>query len=296
MKSVRAALGLCAVLALPALASAQATYTSQEREVETKSHSELLLWQQGTDPSTAPATATHTASDDHLTGAPDFTPFTAAVGSTAPPVVGPAVRDGDASASQTSSFSPQAITASASVSASGDALFPDAGVISAVNAILQPPVPYFFGYLRGSESGRSQLTVEFELSEPTPYTLVGSLAAGPGFPGFPSQFQSSTASLDLIGPGGTEILSDEVISCDCEHELDHEGVLAPGSYTLYLVAGSGVAPFCDFLSCNNYATDAAFDVSLSLAGAPVVPGPSRGLAALLGLALAAVGAAALRRA
>ena len=54
MKSVRAALGLCAVLALPALASAQATYTSQEREVETKSHSELLLWQQGTDPSTAP--------------------------------------------------------------------------------------------------------------------------------------------------------------------------------------------------------------------------------------------------
>jgi hypothetical protein len=295
MRRARVALAACTALAWPALAVAQATYSAQEREVETTSHSELLLWQQGTDPTTAPPNASYTANDDHLTGAPDFAPFTATVDSTAPAVVGPAVRPGAASASQTSSLQPHAIQASASVSASGEALFPAAGVITALNALLQPPVPYFFGYLHGSESGRSQLTVTFELSEPTPYILAGSLAAGPGFPGFPSQFESSTASVYLIGPSGT-VESDEAISCDCEHALDREGVLAPGSYTLFLSAGSSVAPFCDLLSCYTYATDAAFDVTLSLAGAPVVPGPSRGVVALLGLVLVALGAAALRRA
>lgn len=296
MRTTRAALAVCVSL-WPALAFAQATFTSQEREVETKSHSELFLWQEGTDPTTAPATATYTANDDHLTAAPDFTPFTATVDSTAPPVVGPAVRDGDASASQTSSLAPNAITAAGSVSASGEALFLVVGsaVISALNALLQPPVPYFFGYMRGSESGRSSLAVEFELSEPTPYTLVGSLATGPGHVGFPSQFWSSTAHVVLSGPSGT-VLSREVVSCDCEQELDYQGVLAPGSYTLGLYAGSHVVPFCDLQSCYTYATNSAFDVDLSLAGAPVVPGPSRGVVALLGLALAAIGAAALRRA
>jgi hypothetical protein len=285
----------CAALILPAFAAADVSFTAQEREVATHSHSALGLWQQGSNPMSSDPTAAYTANDDHGTAAPDFAPFSATVTSTAPPVVGPAVREGSASASQTSSLQPQAITASADVSASGDAFFLDSSVIAALNALLLPPVPYFFGYMSGNESAGSQLTVEFELSEPTPYHLTGSLVAGPGFVGFPSQFFSSSASVQLDGPSGT-VESDQAFSCGCEHELDRAGILAPGSYTLLLSAGSHVAPFCDFVSCNAYATHASFDVNLSLAGVAVVPGPSRGMLALLGLALAALGAAALRRA
>jgi hypothetical protein len=296
---MKAALTLFVTLAWPALAAAQATFTAQDREVATESRSDLYLWQQGTNPQTDPATATYNANDDHLTAAPDFAPFAGAVSSTAPPVVGPAVRDGNASASQTSSLAPNGITASGNASMSGDALFyfPGSEVLSAVNALLQPPVPYVFGYLDGEEVGGSSLTVTFELNEPTPYHLVGSLAAGPGNVGFPSVFFSSSALVALSGPSGT-VLSQDVFSCDCEEELDYQGVLAPGSYTLTLQASAHGDPSCDpfTLSCVTYATDAAFDVNLSLAGAPVVPGPSRGVVALLGLALAAIGAVALRRA
>lgn len=295
---MRAALAACIALWWPVLAAAQATFTAQEREVSTASQSDLFLWQQGTNPQTDPATATYNANDDHQTSAPDFAPFAETVSSTAPPVVGPAVRDGDASASQTSSLGPNAITASGSASMSGNALlyFPGSEVISALNAVLQPPVPYFFGYLDGEEGGGSSLTVTFELTEPTPYHLVGSLTAGPGNVGFPSLFFSSSALVALSGPSGT-VLSQDVFSCDCEEELDYQGVLAPGSYTLTLDASAYGAPFCDpfTLSCTTYGTDAAFDVNLSLAGAPVVPGPSQGVVALLGVVLAAIGAAALRR-
>ena len=296
---MRRALAICVALAWPALASAQATFTAQEREVATTSHSELGLWQQGSNPLSSDPTAAYTANDDHQASAPDFALFAESVSSTAPPVVGPAVRPGAATASQTSSLGAQAITASADVSASGDALmlFSDSPVIAALNALLQPPVPYFFGYMKGTEGAGSNLTVTFWLSGPTPYHLTGSIAAGPGNVGFPSQFFFSSAHADLSGPGGT-VLSDSVFSCACEHELNSQGILAPGSYTLTLGAGTHVAPFCDpFTStCTSYATDAAFDVNLSLAGVAVVPGPSRGALALLGLALAAVGAAALRRA
>jgi hypothetical protein len=295
---MKASFAACMALAWPALAAAQATFTSQEREVGTTSQSDLFLWEQGTNPQTDPAAATYDANDDHQASAPDFAPFTASVASTAPAVVGPAVRDGDASASQTSSLGPQAITASGSVSMSGDALlyFPGSEVISALNALLQPPVPYFFGYLDGEEAAGSSLSVTFELSEPTPYHLVGSLTAGPGNVGFPSTIFSSGALVALSGPSGT-VLSEDVVSCDCEEELDHQGVLAPGSYTLILLASAHGDPSCNpfTLSCSTFATDAAFDVSLSLAGAPVVPGPSRSAVALLALALAAVGYAALRR-
>jgi hypothetical protein len=296
----RVALAACAALAWPMLAAAQATFTSQVRKVETKSHSNLLLWQQGTNlefPVEDPATVAYSLNDDHVTSAPDFTPFETEAVSTAP------LRPGRSAASQRSSLDPQAVRASARIDVSGEPLWLGAQALAAANALLHPPVPYNNGYLGGTESAISKFDAEFELSEPTPYHLVGSLAAGFGPPGFPSLYKGTSASFKLEGPGGT-VLSDQLISCACEHELDHEGVLAPGSYTLHVVGGAYITPdFCRYHQpCFAEAADAAFDVNLWLGveppvepDPPVVPGPSRGLAALLGLALAAIGVAALRR-
>jgi hypothetical protein len=290
---------LCAgvALALPALAAAQAAYTAQERRVESASHSDLWLWEQGTNPlppDLDPPAATPMADHADALAAPGFGPFSASASSASPPAAGSAAPAGSSSAWQTSSLAPGGVTASGSFSTAGDAEVVDAPTLAALNALLLPPVPYILGLLGGTESGASGLEVEFEVGVPTPYHITGSLTLAPGFVGQIPHPASGSGRIELTGPSGSVELLDVPFGCGCTQELDAQGVLAPGSYTLRADVSGGTNVHCDLNGCIDRTMSGSFELELALT-APVVPGPSRAWLSLLGVALAATAAHAVRR-
>lgn len=300
MSAARVALAAWAALVWPALAAAQASFTTQQRTVEASSHSDLWLWAQGTNPGPPafdPPTASYGANHSDADSAPDFNNFSASASSTAPPAVGPAAPAASASASHTSSLSPTQITASGGFTAQGDSDLASQPMLDALNALLHPPIPYFVGMLGGSEQGRSHFEVDFQVAAPTAYQLAGSLTLSPGNiggGGLP-YVAAGSGRIELIGPSGSVALLDQPVGCGCTTPLDSNGVLAPGSYTLLANVEGGTNAHCDLLGCNDPSMSGSFTLSLALP-ASVVPGPTLPLASLLAVALAATGAVALRRA
>ena len=282
------------------VAAAQATFTAQERRVEATSRSETHLWEQGTNPGPPdfdPPTASFTGDHSDATAAPDFGGFSASATSTAPPAVGTPAPAGSSTASQTSSLAASSITASGTFSAVGDSEFLDAAAVAALNALLQPPIPYVGGVLQGRETATTSFSVDFQINAPTLYHLAGNVAHTPGTIGMvpPPIPAAGTASIDLTGPSGN-VASVSLTPLGGSQDLDASGVLRPGAYQLR-ATGTGVtnATCRIVIPCMDPTMSGSFELSLSL-GAAVVPGPSRGLAALLELVLMATGAAALRRA
>ena len=301
MLCLRALAAASASLALPALAGAQASFAAQQRKVEATSHSQLLLWEQGTNPGPPdfdPSTASFAADHADEIAAPDFGGFSEIASSVAPPAVGSVGPEASASASQTSSLDPGSITATGSFSMNADSEFITQADLAELNALLQPPIPYFVGVLQfGSETASSEFSVDFDVSVPTPYHLVGNVAHTQGTIGSvpPPRPATGFAQIELIGPSGS-LAEVSLTALGGSEDLDVEGVLAPGSYTLS-ATGLGVTNArCDpfSITCMDPTMSGSFELSLSLTAA-VVPGPSYGLALLLAVALAATGAAVLRR-
>lgn len=291
-------------LALPSLAGAQASFTAQQRSVEATSHSSGNLWATGTNPffpdfdgPSATYTANH--ADDAL--APAFGSFSETATSDAPLLqgfIGPAA---SASGSQTSSLAPQLITASGSFAADSDSFTLSQQELDLINLFLEPPIPYNFGIVGGDENGGSSFSVSFTLAQPTPYHLVASVDISEGvlvegvIP-----ITNGVASIELTGPSGpVQALSVLNWGGPYSDSVDATGVLPAGSYTLTADASGSAQGTCtevNIFACYTSSTTGSFDLSLSLDTPPAVPGPSRLAAALLGVALAAIGAAALRRA
>lgn len=286
-----------AALTLPAFASAQAVFTSQERRVRATSESEALLWEEGTNPfppDNDPPAATYVAEHADETQAPDLGSFSESASSIAPPAVGPVVPDASASASQTSTLAPDSITASGTFSALADSEFIGQPDIATLNALLQPPIPYLGGIVQASESAHTAFSIDFDLNVPTPYHLVGNVAHTPGTIGQVPHIAAGSASIELIGPAGS-VAAVSLTPVGGSEDLDALGVLAPGSYTLRAEGSGATTGRCDLVGCADPTMSGSFDLTLTLTAAPV-PGPSRGWTALLGVTLAAVAAVALRRA
>jgi hypothetical protein len=297
MRRAHGALAASALLAWPALAAAQASFTSQQRFVRATSESTALLWKQGTSPfppNNDPPAATFIENGADETQSPGFGSFTASASSVAPAAVGPVVPDASAAASQTSSLAPSEVTASGSFSADADSESISPAQIAALNALLLPPIPYIGGFVQSSETAVTEFSVDFTLSEPTLYHLVGNVAHTPGTIGQVPHVAVGAASIELTGPSGS-VASVSLSPVGGSEDLDVEGVLASGSYTLHADGSSGAFGRCDLVACVDPTLSGSFELRLTLAAA-VVPGPSRAAAALLGLLLAASGAAALRRA
>jgi hypothetical protein len=103
----------------------------------------------------------------------------------------------------------------------------------------------------------------------------------------------ATAEIALTGPSGS-VAALSVEPPGGSEQIDVDGVLAPGSYTLHARASGAVNPYCFIVvPCSDPTISGSYALSLSLGA--VVPGPSRGWMALLGVAMAATGARALRR-
>jgi hypothetical protein len=296
--------GALALLALPSLGSAQVSFAAQQRSVEATSHSGGNLWATGTNPFSPdfdPATATYSADHSDDAQAPDFAGFDETASSPAPllqGLIGPAA---SASASQTSSLSASLIAASGSFAADGDSYTIPPATLNLINSFLMPPVPYNFGIIDGTEVGDSQFSVQFDVAVPTPFHLTGSISA--------SEWQTveglfgiagASASISLTGPSGSvAAVTLSLPLTPSSDSIDESGTLAPGSYTLSANASGSAFGLCFETAtfvCYDPSSSGSFDLALSLGGAPEVPGPSRLSAALLGVALAAIGAAALRRA
>jgi hypothetical protein len=305
-RTVAAALAL---LALPAPVTAQASFTAQQRSVEATSQSHELLWQTGTNPffpDFDPPTASYTANHSDDAQAPGFAGFHETASSPAPlfqGFIGPAA---SASTSQTSSLAANRIAASGRFSARADSYTIPQLALTAINFTLMPPVPYNFGIIDGSETGDSQFSVQFDLAEPTPFHLTGSVAVSAMeiIPVALIPMTSSVTSISLTGPSGSVAQLDLAQPFDpfdpqpATDSLDVQGMLAPGSYTLSAHATGSAESLCfeDIgLVCYHPSSSGSFQLKLLL-GSFDVPGPSRLAGALLGVALAAIGAAALRRA
>jgi len=295
VRRAHGALAVSALLAWPALAAAQASFTSQQRFVRATSESTAMVWKQGTSPfppNLDPPAASFTENGADETQSPGFDSFMASASSVAPAAVGPVVPDASATASQTSSLAPGQVTASGRFSADADSGSISAPQIAALNALLQPPVPYIGGFVGSSEIAVTGFSVDFTLSEPTAYHLVGNVAHTPGTIGQVPHVAVGAASIELTGPSGS-VASVSLTPVGGSEDLDVEGLLAPGSYTLHADGSGGAFGSCNLVACVDPTMSGSFELSLSL-GAAAVPGPSRGAVALLGCLLAAIGAAPLR--
>jgi hypothetical protein len=301
LRWLHVSVSVCAALVLPAFASAQATFTSQERSVETTSHRDVWLWEQGTnpvDPDFDPPAAGYPVDHSNEVQAPDFGSFTGTALSTTPPVVGISAPVSTASASQTSSLAPGEIAASGSFATTAHSFWISGPAITDINALLQPPIPYWVGGAGGMETAVTRFSVGFQLSAATAFHLVGSTTLSSGDIGMGLPYhKSGSASIELSGPSGSVADLTTDYGCGCTRDLDSRGMLAPGSYTLSVSVNGYSDARCDLpqYACAVPSMSGSFDLGLTLA-APVVPGFSPPGAALLALALFASGAAALRRA
>jgi hypothetical protein len=296
---LHASLAVCAALALPAFASAQASFTSQVRSVETTSHRDVWLWEQGTNPVNPdfdPPTAGYPVDHSNEVQAPDFGSFTGTALSTTPPVVGISAPVSTASASQTSTLAPGEIAASGSFATTAHSFLVLEPAISNINALLQPPIPYWIGIADGSETAVTRFSAGFQLSAATAYHLVGSTTLSAGDIGMVLPYKSGSASIVLSGPSGSVANLTTNYGCACTRDLDSQGVLAPGSYTLSVLVDGFSNARCDLFGCAVPSMSGSFDLSLVLADVPVVPSSSPPVVSLLALVLFASGAAALRRA
>jgi hypothetical protein len=293
----RLALAVLLALAPPTSVAAQASFTAQQRSVEATSHREAWLWAQGTNPFPPdfdPPTTIYPVNHSDSEQAPGFGSYSGSASSTPPPMLGVPDAISTAGATQTSSLAPGEIAVSGSFStAAASAAIQE--YLASINAQLQPPVPYYVGMTAATETGASHFSVDFQVTAPTPYQLGGSTTLSQsdiGSPGVP-YYKRGSASVRLSSASGS-LVDFTNPGCGCTMPLDYQGVLAPGSYTLEVELGGFSNAYCNLLGCVSPTMTGSLDLSLSLSGTPEVPGPSRALAALLAVALAAIGAVSAR--
>ncbi len=192
----------------------------------------------------------------------------------------------DGIVSQTSTIGSTIVTASGSHTATGSASFTASGT------------PFVFDASSNMISSRSFFSVDFDLSEPTPFLLTGQIDAT-------GLLAASLARIRLTGPGGVVIALAELEgdgSCldpGCQElgtlPVNEAATLSPGSYTLeaeltgetfvLISIGTGVAAAGTHTG--------SFDLTLLL-GPSTVPALG-GVAPVLAALLAFVGARALGR-
>jgi hypothetical protein len=208
-----------AILVLLATAPVQAgdlTPVAQSRSVEWSSMGEFGEYFCLPPPTgCVPSNVTQT-SDGNSDAATDFLPFSAAL---------------DGIVDQTSAIDPKLLTAVGSHAGTASASFSPTGT------------PGIFNGSFNEIDSRSLFSVDFDLSEATPYRLTGEIAAT-------GLLAASLARIRLTGPGGATLHRVELSgdgSCldpTCEdlgsELLDATGTLAAGSYTL-LAEGVGDA-------------------------------------------------------
>ena len=307
---------LAASLAFAATSVAQTSdaavqLTGQTRSVHTESTGNAGLW---VEPTTwLPPTLSFQQTDSDDASASDFGLFDAAVASAAPDVlIFPLT--GSGAATQTSSLSTDAITASASTDTSTDSYWLIGPPLDLVNQQLAPPT-YIVGVENDTSVADVHFSVQFDVSAPTPYTLTGSLgtsAVGINYTLFGTGWSQATGSIELrnaLGESVAEVAIDqyefctplgggEVICVPGSRPLSAQGVLAPGSYVLEARASNSAAALCaalHVLFCFDVSNSADFEVELTFESPPAVPGPAPVWLGALALALAATGLRSLRR-
>jgi hypothetical protein len=300
-----------AALSAPAPAAAQLSYTDEDRSVETSSRSSGALWDTGSNPffpdfDPPVLTLTDTATDS--AAAPGSSPFGASV-ATSDPLLLALAPEGSATASQTSSLSASQAVASGSVTGIGHSRTLTQAELDLANFYFSPSVPFDFGTLGDEEDASADFSATFDVASATPYRLTGSLALSAAervedTPGY--EITYATGSIVLTGPEGVvaSVALDQADSCGftgpclpSSDDLDVEGTLAPGSYTLSARVGGVALGGCTevtHFACYAPGVGGSFDLALTL-GPP--PFPSLPLSGLLSLAaaLAAAGRAPLRR-
>jgi hypothetical protein len=259
----------CAALILGAGAASASDFapTSQARSVDvTVTQHTLVCWPP---PTGCTVQSTSSQSDPH--SAPDFSPFSATA--VVPPFTG-------SSASQDSSISASSITARGSVEDTGSA------------SLTTPPNVY----TEVESTAGSHFSTSFDVAEPTPYSLSGSVRASGGLSA------NSSAHVTLRTAGG-QVLAEVSAATDPDcadpscadvgpFPIARVGVLPAGSYVLEAAASGNAMPFFFAGSFLTLVSTAEFDARLDVRSVPSL-GP--GGLALLTASLAFASAAALRR-
>jgi len=197
------------VVLVPALAEAgDLTPTAQARAVAWSSMGEFGQYICGPPPDgCTPLSVTPTSGGNGLV-AGDFLPFSATL---------------DGIVDQLSTIDPKQLTAVGSHAATASASLSPTGT------------PGIFDIATSEIESQSSYSVDFDLTQPTPYHLAGEIGAT-------SLLAASLARIRLTGPGGATLAEIELSgdgSCldpSCEDlgsdTLAQSGTLAPGSYTL----------------------------------------------------------------
>lgn len=186
-----------------------------------------------------------------------------------------------ASASQTSALSEATIAASGAMNAAGYSELIEGGTIQFLTT--------------AATTAESRLSVTFQVDEPTPYRLDGTLE------GWLTFFNDSQVlSLQLEGPQGP------VAQIPCIENSpgfppagcgpttqSHEGTLAPGTYTLVAVSEVSGDPG-ELGGAPETAGSGSFDVTLSLGSAAAAPGLGSVARVWLALAIGLAAVAAVR--
>jgi hypothetical protein len=294
---------------------AAVTLTGQSRSLHAESTGTAWLWAEGANP-TPPPTLSLQDTDADDAGASGFGVFQDTVASAAPDVlIFPLT--GMGTASQDSSLSTAAISASAGTDTATDSYWLTAPQLATVNALLAPPT-YYLGFERDASEGESLFSVSFDVSVPTPYTLQGNLAVSAVVLDFTlvgTSFSQATGSIALRhAQGGTvaEVTIDQYEFCEeippgsgevlCtpgSRPLSAQGVLSPGSYVLEASTASSSAALCAILAtpiCVDVSNSSDFTLEMAFGALPApLPGLAPPALGALALGLAATGLWALRR-
>jgi len=257
--------------------------TAQARSIQVTSTSYGNLWDQSQNPFfpdfdgpiyvySVPTSLTFSAVD--------LQPFAQSRSSSDPgvPIVG--TPDGTAQASQSSSIAPLLVQAEGAVASSTDSYLMTVTQIGQVNALLNPPVPYFYGNVSDAEIARSSFSVTFDVVVPTAFSLTGSLdfLFEPPAPGSIPYDVTIAGFIDLSAQGGPIVAHGE-IECalpECftyEPSVDVQGMLAPGTYVLSAQIESSAASYCydsGTLTCYEPGGSGGFAVELATEP-PAVP-------------------------
>lgn len=248
---------------LPGAPAAGFDATAQSRHVDVAiAVTQLTCWP----PPTGCVPTGDPANDSDSESASGFSPFSATASVPA---------YGGFSASQTSSLSSTRFRATGSGQHTGSGGY-------------TPPPPNHATAVSGSSD--SHFEVSFDVDAPTPIHLTGSVAATGGLSA------NSTAQIRLRTSGGTTIA--EVVAAtdpDCQDPscaevgpfpLDHESVLAPGSYLLEASTAGEAYPFYFAGNFITLGSTGQYQVELANAAVPAL-GPGALALLALGLSLAA---------
>jgi hypothetical protein len=266
----RVVLALLLSLGAPA-ASAELSFTAQDRSVSASSESIVDLWEVGTTPvfpDFDPPSLTQTAPTTDDDAAPGFDPYDATASSADSPVAIIAPPSGTASATQTSSLDPASISATGSFETGGDAYTLDALTLSYISSFLG--TDYDFGIARDQESGESSFSVDFEVTDGAVYHLDASVSLSPVGGFLPGDTTGNVAVLLLDSESsfvaGVSINQSECYPDPCTSAVEEDITLAPGSYEIVAVAtGSATGQCLDVgggITCFSPAATASFEVGL----------------------------------